>query len=103
MTRSLALAAAAAMLALPAGADQLARSLGVPPGVYTTAELILMRQARQDHDPQRRDWVVDRAVGSTPRLFLRDWTPGAEPDAPSATPSNAARLATEMGLDRDSS
>ena len=101
MTRSLVLAAAVAALALPAAADQLAQSLGVPPGIYTTAELALMREARQEHDPQRRDWVVDGAAASTPRLFLRDWGPGAELDGSSATPSAAARLAAEMGLDRD--
>ena len=51
MFRTLAIAAIAAALAAPAFAsDQLARSLGVEPGVYSTAELAELKHARANDD-----------------------------------------------------
>ena len=51
MTRTLIAALAAATFAAPALAnDQLARSLGVEPGVYTTAELIQLKDAAEVSD-----------------------------------------------------
>lgn len=46
-------------LAAPAlASDQLALGLGVEPGAYTTAELIDLRQAREDQDEARIDFIL---------------------------------------------
>lgn len=62
MTRTLITAAlATAMLAAPATADQLARAVGVEPGVYSTAELSLIRKAQEENDDLLYRTIVERA------------------------------------------
>ncbi|WP_380052601.1 hypothetical protein ACFE33_09295 [Falsihalocynthiibacter sp. SS001] len=44
--------------AASAGGDQLAKSAGVEPGIYTTAELIQITEARRANDAQRLDYYL---------------------------------------------
>jgi hypothetical protein len=101
MIRFPTLAAAAALAlsaALPAQADQLARSAGVPEGLYTTAELTILRESAQDHEPLTARRTLERAVSAEGRIFLQDWTPGAARiEAPRA--AGPAQLAAAMGVD----
>lgn len=100
MTRSLAALALAFALpaAVPAQADQLARSLDMPEGVYTTSELTLMREARQDHEPLIERSVIARATPDGERVMPFNWNPGVERVEPPRTPG-AGELAAAMGLD----
>ena len=41
--------------------DQLARQLGVEPGVYTVAQLAEIKAAQEEHDPLRLKWAMGRA------------------------------------------
>lgn len=58
------LSALALVIAVPfagaafAGNDQLAKLAGVEPGVYTTAELIQIDQARKDSDAEKLDFYL---------------------------------------------
>lgn len=103
MRRTLTLAALAATLAMPALAnDQLARSLGVAPGVYSTAELSLLRQAREDHNTLLERRILESAdvaqVG-----FLTDYSLGAERSAAPAATVGAGhdQLARSLGMNGD--
>lgn len=58
---AVALAAPAAAQSLRAGQANLARSVGVAPGALSTQELVLLKQAIQDNDFQRRDRLLARA------------------------------------------
>ena len=103
--RALALAALAGTLAAPALAnDQLALSLGVQPGVYSTAELSLLRQAREDENPVLERRILE-AAGAGQVGFLSDHSLGAEEAAPAAAPATLGvghdRLAASLGLDGD--
>lgn len=63
-------AVAAASVAAPAVAnDQLARTLGVEPGAYSTVELIQLRQAVEEQDSSRINYILSDAAevtGTTP-------------------------------------
>lgn len=62
MTRTLIAAALAASLAAPAFAsDNLAASLGVEPGVYTTSQLVQLKAAKADDDHSRIRQIVAEA------------------------------------------
>ena len=59
MQRLILTAALALGTALPAAAnDQLARSLGVEPGAYTTSELARLKTATEENDHQRIDLIT---------------------------------------------
>lgn len=103
--RTLVLAALAGGLALPALADtdQLARSLGVAPGLYSTAELSLLRQAREENDAflERR---ILAGAGDAQVGFLSDHSLGAEAPAAAAGATGATgaghdQLAASLGVD----
>lgn len=86
MTRPIILCAAVAMAfaAVPAVAgDQLSRALGVAPGTLTTAELILLRQAREDNDHQRIRMILEGRQGA---------------NTPSTTNPGAVQLARSLGM-----
>lgn len=65
------------------GSDQLARSLGVAPGHYTTAELQMMRVAIEENDAQRLAMLLEQPASS------------ADPN----TSAGHARLARAMRVD----
>jgi hypothetical protein len=59
MRRFVLASALVTVFAVPAFAnDQLARSLGVDPGVYSTPELVLLRSVRQEGDGQREKFII---------------------------------------------
>lgn len=112
MTRRLVIMAiAAATLAAPALAnDHLARSLGVEPGLYTTAELARMRTAAEENDTLTYRTIERRGLERTGSPFLAsrntpsDWRPGAATsEVPTAGSTHAGkeRLAAAMGVDPD--
>ena len=41
--------------------DQLARQLGVQPGVYTLSELVAIKALEEDHEPLRLKWAIESA------------------------------------------
>lgn len=101
--RTLVLAALAGGLALPALADtdQLARSLGVAPGLYSTAELSLLRQAREENDALLERRILAGA-GDAQVGFLSDHSLGAEAPAAAAAGATGAghdQLAASLGVD----
>jgi hypothetical protein len=69
------LVCAALLTALPVAAnEQLSRSLGVAPGTLSTAELIQLRQAREDDDNARVRVILD---GRTATFAAQTASPGA--------------------------
>ncbi|WP_172330672.1 hypothetical protein [Mangrovicoccus sp. HB161399] len=73
-----ALAIAATGFAATANAsDQLARSIGVQPGLYSTSQLVQLREAIEDGDSARVAFIVD---------------------GPSAAADPSAQLATSLGV-----
>ena len=104
MTRILISAAAiAAALASPVAADQLARSAGVEPGIYTRSELTILREARQNNDDLVYRTVLergaDRQAGEalSTRRTAQDATVGDAQTA--AALSGHERLARSLGVD----
>jgi hypothetical protein len=78
------LVCAALLTALPVAANEhLSRSLGVAPGTLSTAELIQLRQAREDNDYTRARMILD---GRSNAFAARTVSPGA------------AQLARSLGL-----
>ena len=70
-------------LAAPAFAnDQLAASIGVEPGVYTTAELIQLRSALEDNDQSTVNFILDMVDGT-----------------PAANSAGARSIAASIGVD----
>ncbi|WOI58069.1 hypothetical protein [Palleronia sp. LCG004] len=66
MNRIVPIAIAAFALASPAvAANQLARSVGVDDGAYTTNELIVLRRAQEENDDLRLKLITDHTVIST--------------------------------------
>jgi len=64
--------ALALSLAAPAFAsDQLALSLGVEPGAYTTAELVQLRRAQEDNDPSTIDFILSGGSNLDPATSER--------------------------------
>lgn len=79
------IATAAAAIALLAGAaapafasDQLALSLGVEPGAYTTAQLIDLRAAREDRDQAKVNYILSQRDAAAARVSTSGRMPAAD-------------------------
>jgi hypothetical protein len=112
MTRRFVITALAAVtLAAPALAQtQLERSLGVQPGLYTTAELVRMRTAAQENDTLTYRTIERRGLERRGEQFLsaqgasRDHTPSASiSEGPLTSRPHAGKeqLAASLGVDAD--
>ncbi len=90
--------AASGIAATASASDQLARSLGVAPGAYSTAQLIQLRNALEDGDSQRAAFIIDgsSAAGATAGSQLAA-SLGVAPGSYSTADLAALKAAVEKG------
>ncbi len=92
-----ALAIAASGFAAAANAsDQLAASLGVAPGQYTTAQLVQLKAALDDGDSERVAFIANGPVSAAPGSQLAE-SLGVEPGSLSAADLVALKAAIDHG------
>lgn len=88
MTRIFATTALVLSMAAPAFAsDQLARSLGVEPGVYSTAQLVELKSAIEGNNDQQVQFILDSAG-----------TDGFTASTMSAPSAGKAQIAADLGV-----
>jgi hypothetical protein len=62
------------------GAAQLAASAGVTPGVYTTAQMVQIIDARHDHDTTRLAYLLNQTIPVATRASFTAAIPATGPD-----------------------
>ncbi len=89
--------AASGISATAQASDQLARSLGVAPGAYSTSQLVQLRDALENGDHDRAAFIIDGEAGGAANGGQLAASLGLEPGSLSNADLVALKAAVENG------